>query len=88
MGPLHNPTDPFRDAIRLVSGREPPDYVRGWEISPEQSLQLQCWLADIMETTATPWGTGIGALEAAESIVAEAVANGNIWHPSDSRWRR
>jgi len=39
-----------------------------------------------MESTATPWATGIGAIEEAERIVACAIENGNIWHPTDGRW--
>ena len=89
-GPLYRPTDPLRDAIRLISGREPPEYVRGWDLSEISDVDvehLQDWLSGPMDQTETPWGTGIGALEAAEHIVSCAIDNGNIWHPSDYRWK-
>lgn len=86
MRPLYTPADPFRDAVRLVAGREPPWWVRGWALAPDDADRLQAWFVEGMESTATPWATGIGAIEAAELIVAAAIENGNIWHPSDSRW--
>lgn len=93
VGPLYEPTDPFRDAIELVSGgREPPAWVKGWGIQdlPDEHHigMLQDWLSGPMDQTVTPWGTGIGALEAAELIVKEAIDNGNIWAPDDPRWKR
>lgn len=70
--------DPIREALRVLTGEEPPNYVQGYSTDdcPEEHWdELQSWAAN----NAHPrWSTGIGILEAADTIVAEAEANGNI----------
>ena len=73
----HRPQDPIRDALRAITGEEPPDYVRGYTTTvPEELMDdLQGWAA----SHARPdWSTGIGTLDAADLLVSEAVGNANI----------
>jgi len=70
--------NPLYDALWGLTGARPPAYVRGLSCCQELGdhvLKLQDWCI----LHARPeWSTGIGLLEAAEHIVREAVANGNI----------
>lgn len=83
------PEHPFREVIKILcGGEEPPDYVKGYgekrdDIDAGLSMDLQGW---VREKTPLSWSTGIGIIEAAEKVVEEAVANGNI-PPEDSHWR-
>lgn len=91
--PLCFVTDPFRDACRQVAGVEPPEWVKGWGIQdlPDEDYihMLQCWFLNEGDGPfSTEWGTGIGALEAAEHIVECAIENGNIWTDDDPRWNK
>lgn len=72
------PTDPFRDALKAMTGVEPPDFVSGYNaggLDDKELSELQDWAADAVKPT---YFTGIGLIEAAEDQVAEAVSNGNI----------
>lgn len=72
------PENPIREALKAFTGKEPPAFVRGYDtsgLSDAENQELQYWAVD----NAKPkWATGIGLIEAAELLVAEAVANGNI----------
>lgn len=73
--------DPIRDALKvLCGGKEPPDYVKGHDfkgLTEDQTEKLQDWVNMNLSDTIF-WSTGIGALDAAELLVEEALANDNI----------
>ncbi len=75
------PKDPLREALAAVVGKEPPDFVRGYnfkDLTDKQQLELQDWCS----LNARPhWATGLSMLEAAELIVEGAVENANIGAP-------
>ncbi len=77
------PEHPLREVLQAMVGKEPPAFVRGYDTSgysDEEQQALQAWCC----SNARPhWLTGIGIIEAAETQIAEAVANGNIL-PKDS----
>jgi hypothetical protein len=80
------PKDPFREIVRvLADGAEPPAFVQGYNgknLTDAQYFELLEWFLANMELE---WPTATGLLEAAESIVREAVENGNI--PEEgSKW--
>ncbi len=76
---------PYFEALHAIT-RQPnrthmPTFLRNpsiytlADLTDEQLDELQSWCV----CNATPgWSTGIGIMEAAELIVSEAVANGNI----------
>lgn len=70
--------NPIREAIRAVTGAEPPSFVVGHSLhglSGEEKDGLQAWAA----SNARPeWATGLSMIEAAELIIRESVLNGNI----------
>lgn len=75
---LATPKHPFREVLETIARVKAPDFVRGYNTrgySDLEQMQLQDWAASHAKPS---WGTGIGFIEAAELIVAEAVANGNI----------
>ena len=75
---LANPKNPIRDVLRAMTGKKPPDYVKGYDFSNLTSAQrdrLQDWAVNNVRPT---WLTGIGLIEAAEKQVKEAVDNANI----------
>lgn len=76
-----NPKDPIRQVLKQLVGAEPPSFVHGYHtrnISDRQLEELTTWILNTLSSTDLYWSTGIGIIEAAENIVAEAVANGNI----------
>lgn len=75
----NTPKHPFRDALKAISGgKTPPKFVRGWSTKGYTDAEQQ-ELHEWASTNVRPyWATGIGAIEAAELIVSEAVANNNI----------
>lgn len=72
------PEHPFREALRALTGKEPPSFVQGHSdagLTDAQKMQLQDWCSQ----NANPrWATGLSIYEAAEMIVSEAVGNANI----------
>ena len=75
---MYYPENPLRDALKVVCGAEPPQFVRGHTTKGYTDQELQ-ELQDWCSVNCKPeWGTGIGALEAAEHIVEVAVENANI----------
>lgn len=75
---FHAPTDPIREVLQVMTGQEPPPFVRGYSfkgLSDEQTQVLQDWCATHVRPS---WCTGIGLMDAAENQVAEAVSNANI----------
>jgi hypothetical protein len=75
------PKDPIREVLRRLVGKAPPKFVRGYDYSnltDKQHEELQSWVLDGISDTVLYWSTGIGIIEAAETIVAEAVENANI----------
>lgn len=82
-----NPKDPIREVLRHLVGEEPPTFVRGYDtmnLTDRQLEELTPWILNTLSSTELYWSTGIGIIEAAENIVAEAVANANI-PPKESR---
>lgn len=73
--------DPIRAVLRLLcGGHEPPDFVQGYDYSNLTDLErseLQDWVCCHLDSEIY-WSTGIGVIEAAESIVGEALGNANI----------
>lgn len=76
--------DPIRRVLRvLCNGAEPPAFVRGHGfegLSDAQTYELQTWVNTHLHPD-IDWSTGIGAMDAAVTICAEAVANANIPPP-------
>lgn len=72
------PKHPLREALAAVVGKEPPDYVQGFDLkalTDQQQMDLQDWCS----LNAKPfWATGLSMIEAAELIVAGAIENNNI----------
>lgn len=83
------PEHPFRDALQVICGKEPPPYVRGYSVRDMTDAEygmLTSWVLNDGLNRAIDWTTGIGVIEAAEHIVKEAVSNANIppreyWEP-------
>jgi len=73
--------DPIRSVLKLLcGGSEPPPYVQGYDydnLTDDQHSQLQDWVGMHISEEII-WSTAIGIIDAAENIVAEAVANANI----------
>ncbi|MEM9067123.1 MAG: hypothetical protein AAGE52_01415 [Myxococcota bacterium] len=70
---------PLREALRALTGAEPPSFVGdAYSVSElDESLwtRLQDWCSDHARPE---WACGISMMDAADAIVSEAVANGNI----------
>lgn len=72
------PEHPFREALQMVVGKEPPAYVKGFGLkglTDKQVMELQDWCS---QNARPEWATGLSMIEAAELIVAGAIENGNI----------
>lgn len=71
--------NPLFEALEAITGKRPPDFLLGKfsvnELNDDESYELQTWCICNSRPT---WSTGIGIIEAAESIVSEAVSNRNI----------
>ena|ERR1700748_2929637 len=69
---------PLREALKVLCKKEPPEYVKGYDIknlTGFQVMELQDWCS----INAHPeWATGLSMLEAAEMIVQSAIDNANI----------
>lgn len=76
---------PMREAIEAITGKTPPDYIKGAgeELTDDQKQDFQGWCLD---NAPRDWMTGLGVWEAAEVLVAGAVENGNIMEPES--WER
>lgn len=76
--------DPIGDAIATMVGRRPPLALlpRGTFSTTEiaDCTALQDWVCSQLgrRRVRMHWSTGIGVLDAADAIVAEAVGNANI----------
>jgi hypothetical protein len=77
---------PYYEALLAVAGVVPPGFLCKPEIyslgdlTDDELDELQSWCV----SNANPgWSTGIGMMEAAEILVVEAVANGNIEPPKE-----
>lgn len=82
------PRHPIRDVLKRIIGKAPPQYVRGYDYSnftDGQHSDLQDWVS-LNLPVSLEWSTAIGVIDAAQTIVEEAVSNGNI-PASDSEWR-
>ncbi len=68
----------FREALQLLVDEPVPEWAR---MHAERigdgtaAIQLQDWVCPRVRPS---WATGLGAIEAAESMVHEAISNGNI----------
>lgn len=74
---------PLWNALRCVTGGQtPPEYVKGFwyttELDDDLSEKLHAWAVNAVVESGNAWMTGIGALDAADLVVREAVSNGNI----------
>lgn len=82
MSYYETPKSPFRDALKAITGQDPPDYVRGYNANDLSAVveldELQSWCSDAIVDAGFEWMTGLGVIEAAELLVAGAVENGNI----------
>jgi len=71
--------NPLYDVIKILTGKEPPNFVKGKtstaELNDEEFLTLQDFCS---ENAVLNWLTGIGILEAADVLVEESINNGNI----------
>ena len=68
----------IRDLILMLTGKEPPFPIRVSELrklSDERHMEIQGWLVLNLRMQ---WLTGIGAIEAIDSLVGESVSNGNL----------
>jgi hypothetical protein len=77
---------PIRDALFVLVGAEPPQFVQGYDYADyndAQHHQLQDWVGTVLDGRLS-WSTAIGIIDAAERIVAEAVSNANI--PPKEHW--
>lgn len=75
------PDSPFREALKAITGQEPPEYVVGYncgDIPEERWHDLQEWASNAVVDAGFEWMTGIGTVEAAEHMVKCAEENGNI----------
>ena len=75
------PDSPLREALRCITGQEPPDFVRGYDyldLTEEEAEKLQEWACNAIVDAGYPWMTGIGTVEAAIHMVHCAEENGNI----------
>jgi len=70
---------PFYEALFAVTNTAPPDFVKGvyhsCELDDEQFGELQEWAVNHGRVN---WFTGIGIIDAADTLVLSAVDNGNI----------
>ena len=75
----YNIKNSFQEALQTIIGKRPPGNLDGINHSKQLSdadfLRLQVWCFDNIRPK---WGTGIGAIEAADTIVRNAIENGNI----------
>lgn len=75
------PTSPIRDVLHAMTNHWPPDFVSGYDLSglsDGEHSELQDWAVKYCKPR---YLTGIGLIEAAETMVDEAVSNGNIPPP-------
>jgi len=74
-----HPWSPFREALRvLCRGAEPPAFVKGDGtpgLTDQETDALQSWAAS---NASIDWMSGIQVIEAAESIVSTAYADGSL----------
>lgn len=83
----HYVKDPFRQAMASILGCAPPlklvpvGTLHTMQLTDEAALELQRWVVSKLTKRRLPklfWSTGIGILDAVDTIVTEAISNGNI----------
>jgi len=83
------PDSPLADALKCITGQDPPAFVTGYgyeTMTDEQSFELQEWAANAVVDAGYEWMTGIGTIEAAMHMVKVAEENGNIgMNPTDQK---
>lgn len=71
--------NPIFDALRALTGVDPPKFTLGvistGDLSEDDQIALQCWCVNNVEPY---WATGLSLMDAADSIVDEAIGNNNI----------
>jgi hypothetical protein len=71
--------NPLFEALRAITGEKPPEFVRGkfatTDLNDRENDKLQEWC---LNNARPHWSTGIGIMEAADTIVIEAIGNCNI----------
>lgn len=81
MSTYRTPANPFREALRVLTNKEPPLFVQGYgtrRLSEDQKESLQDWCG---EHAKVEWMTALSLIEAAELMVEQAIDNGNIEPP-------
>lgn len=76
--------DPIREAFKsLCNGASPPKFVRGYrlKLTDDQYFELVEW---VLANAAMYWTVGSAMIEVAQTLVDEAVSNGNI--PPAKHW--
>lgn len=71
--------NPLYEALLAITGEKPPEFILGkfatTDLNENENMSLQEWCYN----NARPnWSTGIGIMEAADTIVVEAIGNCNI----------
>lgn len=69
---------PYREALRILTGCQPPAFIRHHWPDGADADKAQDWAASHVPD----WLTGYGVLEAAESMVAASLENGNFTNPT------
>lgn len=71
--------NPLFEALLAITGEKPPEFVKGkfatTDLNGRELDKLQDWCVDNARPS---WSTGLGIMEAADTIVIEAIGNGNI----------
>ena len=77
--------DPIRVVLKsFCRGKAPPPFVKGYScrgLPDAEHLELVEW---VLAHARVSWATGISLVEAADTLVAEAVGNANI--PPEEYW--
>jgi hypothetical protein len=71
----------YKDFLRLVcNGPIPEQLLKDWidDDGGNDSYLMQAWVVNNLRGEIMDWATGIGVLEAAESMYLTALENGNL----------
>ncbi len=79
MSRWEQPAHPLYEVLLYMVRHPPPEFTKGKmfisELTEEENTRLQDWCSRHVKPE---WLTGIGVMDAADSQIREAVANGNI----------
>lgn len=68
----------FREALRALVGREPPEWVRYDRLDDDQHERIIDWIGEGSEKMTLAWSTLTALIMAAELLVEMAAENANI----------